>query len=353
VTRIVEVPAYFDDRSFDQFAQGFGAWPPEERVLVDARTATWASPYGLVGLLTAAQALREAHREKPLFTVPASDEVRRYWAKTGFFRHAADLFEIHGKVPRTPATEDSDHLLDITPVGASEDVHQVVGRIQERAARMLSHELGLEAKATMGFAMALSEACQNIVEHAGTSGWVAVHLYNFRKRLGRRVIVIAVSDAGLGFRRSLEATQAKRFGDRWGDASALEAALIQGVKGDVVFVARADGRAELRQVKVLQAAGADAVVQGVEAGERIVVDGRQNLRDGTPVVVHDGGSPPGATGASAGTGVARAARLTTSPSWAWVRAMSSSSAPRRASRVSAKEATKRRKAGCCGRRRRA
>lgn len=132
-------------------------------------------------------------------------------------------------MPRTPASEDSDHLLDITPVGASEDVHQVVGRIQERAARMLSHELGLEAKATMGFAMALSEACQNIVEHAGTSGWVAVHLYNFRKRLGRRVIVIAVSDAGLGFRRSLEATQAKRFGDRWGDASALEAALIQGV----------------------------------------------------------------------------------------------------------------------------
>jgi len=229
MTRIAEVPAYFDDRSFDQFAQGFGAWPPEERMLFDARAATWASPYGLVGLLTAAQALREAHREKPLFTVPASEEVRRYWAKTGFFRHAADLFEIHGKVPRSPASEDSDNLLDITSIGASEDVHQVVGRIQERAARMLSHDLGLEAKATMGFAMALSEACQNIVEHAGTSGWVAVHLYNFRKRLGRRVIVIAVSDAGLGFRRSLEATQAKRFGDRWGDAAALEAALIQGV----------------------------------------------------------------------------------------------------------------------------
>jgi anti-sigma regulatory factor (Ser/Thr protein kinase) len=229
VTRIAEVPASFDDRTFDQFAQAFGAWPPDERMLVDARAAQWASPYGLIGLLSAGQALREAHREKPLFTVPASDDVRRYWARTGFFRHAAELFEIHGKVPRVPTSEDSDQLLDITPVGASEDVHQVVGRIQERAARMLSHELGLEAKATMGFAMALSEACQNIVEHAGTSGWVAVHVYNWRKRLGRRVIVIAVSDAGLGFRRSLEATQAKRFGDRWGDAAALEAALIQGV----------------------------------------------------------------------------------------------------------------------------
>jgi hypothetical protein len=67
------------------------------------------------------------------------------------------------------------------------------------------------------------------VEHAGTSGWVAVHAYTWRKRLGRRVVVIAVTDAGIGFRRSLEATQARRFGERWGDAAALEAAVIQNV----------------------------------------------------------------------------------------------------------------------------
>jgi hypothetical protein len=77
--------------------------------------------------------------------------------------------------------------------------------------------------------MALSEACQNIVEHAGTSGWVAVQSYNWRRKLGRRVVVIAVADAGVGFRHSLEPTQARRFGDRWNDATALESALIQGV----------------------------------------------------------------------------------------------------------------------------
>jgi hypothetical protein len=33
----------------------------------------------------------------------------------------------------------------------------------------------------------------------------------------------------VGFRRSLESTQAKRYGERWGDGAALEAALIQGV----------------------------------------------------------------------------------------------------------------------------
>ncbi len=229
MTRVVEVPTYFDDRAFDQFAQGFGAWPPDARILVDAHAAQWASPYGLIGMLTAGQALAEAGAEKPLLTVPKADDTRRYWAKTGFFRHAEALFEIHGKVPRTAPDQTSDVLLDVTPVRASEDVHAVVDRIQDRASLMMSEKLHLEAKATMGFAMALSEACQNIVEHAGTGGWVAVHVYTWRRRIGRKVVVIAVSDAGLGFRRSLETTQSKRYGDRWGDASALEAALIQGV----------------------------------------------------------------------------------------------------------------------------
>jgi anti-sigma regulatory factor (Ser/Thr protein kinase) len=77
--------------------------------------------------------------------------------------------------------------------------------------------------------MALSEVCQNVIEHAGTSGWVAVHAYNWRKRLGRRVVVIAVSDGGIGFRASLEPTEGRKHGDRWGDAAALEAALVHNV----------------------------------------------------------------------------------------------------------------------------
>ena len=228
MTRIIEVPASFDDRSFDQFAGCFGAWPPEERLLFDARGAQWASPYGLITMLTAAQALAEARREKPLFAVPQSDEVRRYWARTGFFRHAESLFEIHGRVPKASAGQ-SDALLDVTPIQAMEDVHDVVGRIAEPAARILNEQLGIGVNETMRFSMALSEACQNIVEHSGTGGWVAVQAYNWRRRLGRRVVVIAVSDAGIGFRPSLEPSHAKRYGDRWDDGAALEAALIQNV----------------------------------------------------------------------------------------------------------------------------
>ena len=228
MTRVVEVPSSFDDRSFDQFAEGV-AGGGAERLLFDAHATQWASPYGLVGLLAAGQAQSEGQRERPLLTLPADRDVAHYWARAGFFRHAAEYFELHGKVPRIAASGESDVLLEVTAVRGADDVHGVVDRIQERAAVILSRELGLEAQATMGFAMALSEACQNIVEHAGTLGWVAVQTYHWRRTLKRRVVVIAVADAGIGFRRSLEATQAKRYGDRWSDGTALEAVLVQGV----------------------------------------------------------------------------------------------------------------------------
>jgi anti-sigma regulatory factor (Ser/Thr protein kinase) len=258
MTRLVEVPAQFDDRTFDQFAAAFtAAQESGERLLFDAHAAEWASPYGLVGLLAAGQAALRAG-ERPLLTAPTNSDVATYWARAGFFRAAADLFEVHGKVPRVKPAAESDVLLPVTPVRAAEDVHEVVSVIQQRASAILASELGLDPKATMGFAMALSEACQNIVEHAGTGGWVAVQSYSWRRRLARRVVVIAVADAGIGFRHSLEPTQARRFGDRWGDAAALEAALIQGTSrfrdpgrgqglaGIRRYLARWDGKIAIR-----------------------------------------------------------------------------------------------------------
>jgi anti-sigma regulatory factor (Ser/Thr protein kinase) len=259
MTRLVEVPSQFDDRSFDQFAAALAqATGDGARILFDAHAAEWASPYGLVGLLAAGQAAGHGKSERPLLTAPANGDVLRYWARIGFFREAALLFEIHGRYPKTKAEPESDVLLPVTPVRAAEDVHEVVSRIQQRASAILASEVHLDPKATMGFAMALSEACQNIVEHAGTGGWVAVQSYNWRRRLARRVVVIAVADAGVGFRHSLEPVEAKRFGDRWGDAAALEAALIQGVsrfrdpgrgqglKGIRNYLARWDGKISIR-----------------------------------------------------------------------------------------------------------
>jgi anti-sigma regulatory factor (Ser/Thr protein kinase) len=226
---VVPVPTSLDDRTLDQLAAGFGGWPPSDRVLLDSRATTWASPYGLTALLTAGQALAEAGLPRPRLTVPESDDTRSYWGRAGFFTHAVEYFDLVGKIPRRHEDAVSDVLLPVTAVRAAEDVHAVVGLIQESAARILTTDLRLEAKATMGFAMALSEACQNVVEHAGTGGWVAVQPYLWRRRLGRKVVVIAVSDAGIGFRQSLESTEARKVGERWGDGAALESALLHGV----------------------------------------------------------------------------------------------------------------------------
>jgi hypothetical protein len=255
MTRVVEIPRSFDDRTFDQFAASFGQ-PDDQRLLFDAHAAQWASPYALVGMLAAGQWLSERGLPKPLFTLPTEKDVAHYWARTGFFTYAAEFFELHGKVPRTRSGA-TDVLLDVTPVRGSDDVHLVVDRIQQRS-RAILNELGLGPEATLGFAMALSEACQNIVEHAGTAGWVAVQAYNWKRKLGRRVVVIAVADGGMGFKESLSNTQSELHGDRWGDVTALEAAVFkgisrirdlgrgQGLAGIRRYVTRWDGKLALR-----------------------------------------------------------------------------------------------------------
>jgi len=77
VSRVVEVPAWFDDRSFEQFAHSFSQGALTDRMLFDARAAQWASPFGLIAMLTAAQAVREAGGPAPVFTVPTICSVFR------------------------------------------------------------------------------------------------------------------------------------------------------------------------------------------------------------------------------------------------------------------------------------
>lgn len=77
-----------------------------------------------------------------------------------------------------------------------------------------------------------------------------------------------------------------------------QAALIQRGAERTVYVVAADGTAELRPVRLRYPFGEWAVVDGVKAGERVVVDGKQNLRPGTPVREAPASPGRGASGAS-------------------------------------------------------
>lgn len=225
MTTVIALPPSLDDQSFEQVFTQLATLPDDARILLDARHARWASPYGLTALL----ALAQTRRERPGFLAPEADDTLSYWARTGFFTQAEPLFEFAKTPPRARSGNESNVLLEITAIGKPGDVHDVIGRIQDRSRAILQGELRLDPRATMGFSMTLSEACQNVVEHAGGSGWVAVQTYRWQRRLGRRVVNIAVCDSGVGFRRSLETVQQARADGRWDDAMALEDAVIRGV----------------------------------------------------------------------------------------------------------------------------
>ena len=228
MTQIISLPLSLDDASFEQVFQALSQTAPDDKILLDARHTRWATPYGLTVLLTIAQ----TRTAKPALVPPEAEDVVSYWARTGFFAHAESLFEIRGTVPKLRAGAESHVLLEVTEISRVDDIHTVVGRIQERAQKILSSELNIDSSASIRFVTTLSEVCQNVVEHAKKSGWVAVQTYQWKKRLGRRVVQIAVSDGGMGFRRSLEMLDGRDQpapGDRWDDGMALEEAVIRGV----------------------------------------------------------------------------------------------------------------------------
>lgn len=67
------------------------------------------------------------------------------------------------------------------------------------------------------------------------------------------------------------------------------AAIVQGARGRTVFVVDEQGQAQPKPVELLESADGWAAVKGIAAGDRVVLDGRQNLRAGSPVVERSAG----------------------------------------------------------------
>jgi len=226
MTRVVAVPPTLDSDAFDGLIAE-AARAGGERVLFDARHVRFADPYGMVGLLALGEHFTR-DGVAPILQFPQSPDVAGYFTRMGFVAAAEGVFEMHD-APRARAGESS-VLLPITVIGSADDVHGVIEELNEhRIGKLLSEQLGYSPADSMAFSMLLSEVSQNIVEHADAPGWVGIQTYRRWRRIDKRVVVIAVMDLGVGFRGSLEREHAARFGDRWSDATALEAAFIHGV----------------------------------------------------------------------------------------------------------------------------
>jgi hypothetical protein len=224
---VIALPASLDHRTVDAVLDA-AVEAAENRTLFDARHLRWVDPAGMVGLLAAVRLVADRSGAAPRLQLPESQQVVGYLARMGFFRAAEEAVELDQRPPRR-TSRDSDVLLEITPITTNADVHQVVDRVQQTAGTILTRTLDYPVTAVVQFSVILSEVCQNILEHAEAPGWVAAQAYNWQKRLGRHVLAVAVADLGRGFRGSLADEHSARFGDRWGDATALEAAFIHGL----------------------------------------------------------------------------------------------------------------------------
>ncbi len=224
--RVLDLPTTLDFHAFDRLAADLDE-VSGERVLLDARHLRWIDPVGMLALLGAGRVAGERSGAPTLLRSPESTEVSGYLARMGFFEEAARFMEVDETRRRRSGS--SDVLLEVTPISENHDVHAVVERVQERAGTILTRALNYPASAVIQFSVILSEVCQNILEHAEAPGWVAAQSYNWSRRLGRNVLVLAVGDLGRGFRGSLSDEHSGRYGDRWSDTTALEAAFIHGL----------------------------------------------------------------------------------------------------------------------------
>jgi len=265
VSVVIEVPQVLDETAFEELVATLAdeaVAAAGQRLLFDARRVRWASPYGLVGLLAAGQVARNRTGLAPGIELPESTEIRSYWQRMDFRQSAGDVFELPPGQPRQHGT--SDALLEITPIRSHQDVHEVVERVRERAAAILERRLHYPKPSVIQFSVMLSEVCQNIIEHAETVGWVCAQTYHWKRRLGRDVLVLAVMDVGVGFQGSLASEHARRFGEKWSAATALEAAFL---KGESRF--RDPGRGQ----------GLQAIRRQVERW-----DGEVRIRSGTAMI---------------------------------------------------------------------
>lgn len=195
--------------------------------LIDLRDVDFVDPYGMVGLLEVGEFLVKSKSEKSTLLLPTSEEVLRYLERMNFFRFVDRYFKIEpdrpnisGKYLRSSYT---DVLLEITHIEKSDDIHFIVSKVRERAHTILERHLHYEGRAIDGFIVALSEVCQNILEHSEDTGFVGIQKYHFQ-RLNKNVVKIAVMDLGIGFKRSLE----ERFKIK-DDLEAIDKALFHGV----------------------------------------------------------------------------------------------------------------------------
>jgi anti-sigma regulatory factor (Ser/Thr protein kinase) len=208
------------EETFDQTVKSF-----IRSEQIDLSGVSFIDPYGMLGLLEIGE-LCMLEDVKKTVVLPRSNEVLKYLDRMDFFNHAKRYFSLEHLTEdvtrKYQRSADSDVLLEITPIEKSNDIHFIVGKVRDRAQAILATHLRYDERAVNGFIVALSEVCQNIIEHSENKGFVGIQKYRYQS-LNKNIVKIAVMDVGIGFRTSLSG----RF-KLQSDLEAIDKALLHG-----------------------------------------------------------------------------------------------------------------------------
>jgi hypothetical protein len=230
---VLVTPPTVDEKGFELFLGQCGqrSWTESHRICIDLGEVTFIDPYGMVGILEFGYYLKSLGKEV-ILRIPRPEEVLKYLERMDFFRFQSGLFVLDP--PYLDFTEKyhrsiaSDVLLEITRIEKSDDIHFIVNRVRDRAGSILEAHLHYDERAIHHFIVALSEVCQNILEHSQNIGYVGIQKYYYAKSLAKNVVKIAVMDLGIGIKNSLSPRFSSVYGGRWSDLLAIERALLHG-----------------------------------------------------------------------------------------------------------------------------
>lgn len=209
-------------------------------LVLNFRHISWISPFGALQLLRICEEAVAASGS-PVQIMEIEAGVHAYLRRIDFFVTTAanlftsDSFDEVGEFARSAA---SLSVIELTRIAGADDIIAVVNRTR----RILRHSLDRSANDIDRIVSLLTEACDNIVLHSGTSGWLIVQKYD-RTAAGVVDVELAIADGGIGIRESLAAVHGQVAGNESGFIlRALEGLSARGLRE------RGQGLAAMRRI---------------------------------------------------------------------------------------------------------
>lgn len=250
----------------ERFLSLMPAVRPNTQITLNLSDVGWICPYGAVILLGACRYLAQFSGQ-PVQVSNLQTDVHAYLRRIDFFVRAErtaytlDSFDATNELGRGPA---STNVLELVPIGQPKDVYDV----GNQAAKILSYWLVDSTYDSDRVISLLAESCSNAVDHSGDVGVVTIQKY---ERSSYVDVELAISDSGIGIRRSLSAVH-RNIPDT--DSGCIEQALAG------LSARKGRGGHGLRAIQQIATASGGSLLIRSETGSVMAKPAGTNAQDG-------------------------------------------------------------------------